>query len=272
MKAAVLIFLTATLALAQSHIPSYEPHKLMAYLQQVREQEGDCKKADKTCESFWEDEAVTKELQTSLALHGCEEFGESLAKLDGVLEAGFVRMQCGWDLNLVFTEREDAGWRFLQTVVVPNKYWEAKVSVASVTGDDSQQVLIHKAQYQSGTGISQQNFVVYKLVDGKIIPVLDVVESSHLMLPWTQHEVWQESKFLFSPPEKMEFRNPANQREFRRLDSPPTFAETQIIEFPGERVELKRDHMWMSDRRFFLATQWSSARRLYTSKKTKTAK
>jgi hypothetical protein len=141
-----------------------------------------------------------------------------------------------------------------------------------VTGDESQQVLIHKAPYQSGTGIGQQNFVVYKLIDAKIIPVLDVVESSHLMLPWTPHEVSQESKFVFRYSEKSEFCNPSNKRECRRLDSPPSFSETQILEFPDETVELKREHDWWSERNTFVATQWSSARRLDAPKKKNHAK
>jgi len=258
MKLIAFIGLWISVAVAQCQIPSYEPHKLTSYLKHLKAELEGCEPAEKTREAFERDELVTKELQTSLPFHGCSEFGETAVRLDGVHQAAFVRMQCGWDLDLVFTQEVDAGWRFLQTIVIPNKYWEVKVSVASVTGDDSQQVLVHNAQYRSGTGIGQQNFVVYKLIDRRVVPVLDVVESAHLMLPWTQHEVSQDSKFVFEP---------ATRGELPRLGSPPIFEETQVLDFPGGLVELKRDHMWRSDRRLFLATQWFSARRLGPRKK-----
>jgi len=156
-------------------------------------------------------------------------------------------MQCGWDLNLLFTEQTADGWRFLQTIIVPNKHWEATVSVASVTGDDSQQIVVHKAEYGSGTGQKQQNFIVYKLVTGKILPVLDVVESAYVMPPDGVHEVSQESRFIFKT---------------AGPEVGPHFAETQVLKYPANRIELTRDHIWSSERHAFVATQWFSARTL----------
>src|SRR6185312_16344615 len=112
-------------------------------------------------------------------------------KLDGIHEGAFLRIQCGWDLDLVILMKQSGQWKFLQTLVIPNKYEEVGVSVQSVTDDPSEQILIHKAQLQAGTGLNQQNFLVYKLIREKLTPVLSVVERGWLTKPWTQNEVFQ---------------------------------------------------------------------------------
>ncbi len=258
MKFGLLLLLWATCALGQSLIPNYEPEQLAKHLKDLQTKEENCKHTGDNCEYFEQDELIRKEIHTSLEVKGCSEISATHARLDGLHDAGFVRMQCGWDLNLVFTQQTAVGWRFLQTVIVPNHYWRASVSFASVTGNASQQVLVHKAQQGSGTGANQQNFIVYQLRDGKLRPVLDVVESAYLGAPWTKYAVSQESRFVFEPP---------IQGQTQGLNTPPIFTETQVLEFSGMKVELKREHAWSDEQHTFIASQWFSARRLMPPKK-----
>jgi hypothetical protein len=198
-------------------------------------------------------ETLGKQLHIDGTLAACDSFSPMRVRLDGVHDAGLVRMQCGWDLNLVFSHRTQQEWSYLQTIALPNEHSEARISIASVTGDNSEQVLLHKVQYQSGTGINQQSFVIYKLKDGQLSLVLNEVESGWVTDPWTKHEVSQESQFKFEPSEHDPRLGP---------DAAPTFEETQVLDFAGEQVELKRDHMWLRKEQVFLALQWYSARPL----------
>ncbi|HEY6371627.1 MAG TPA: hypothetical protein VIX37_13695 [Candidatus Sulfotelmatobacter sp.] len=150
MRLAVPILLTATYALDQSQLSIYEPQQPPGYLTHLKAEEESCESAHNAWDSFEQNKAVTKELQTSFWAHGCSEFAASEIKLDGLNQASFVRMQCGWDLNLVFTQETSGSGRFLQTIIVPNKYGEAQLNVASVTGDESPQVFVHMPQRQSG--------------------------------------------------------------------------------------------------------------------------
>jgi ribosomal protein S24E len=193
------------------------------------------------------------ELQIGGTVEDCDHYSAVSTRLDGVHDAGFVRMQCGWDLKLVFTRKTGQGWFYLQTLTVPNKYEEAQTIVASVTGDDSQQLVVHKAQSESGTGISQQDFLIYKLIEGRLRSVLNVVEAGHLTSPWTDHEVSQESRFKFIPPDHDAAKG---------INTAATFDETQILEFAGMRVELKRQHIWSAADQVFMTSQWYSARPL----------
>jgi ribosomal protein S24E len=189
-------------------------------------------------------------------VEGCDDFSAGRTRLDGVHDAGFVQMQCGWNLNLVFSRRTGQGWVFIQTLTIPNKYKEAHTMVASVTGDDSQQLIVHKAQSESGTGISQQDFLIYKLKEGRLRSVLNVVEAGHLTSPWTDHEVSQESRFKFIPPDHDAAKG---------TNTVATFDETQILEFAGMRVELKRQHIWSAADQVFMTSQWYSARPLQSA-------
>ena len=251
MKIVLFVVLFAVCAAGQSGIPGYEPERLASYLKKIQTEEEGCEQGSKKCEAFYADESITKELQMSLGVRGCEKVVAARVRVDGEHEAGFVRMQCGWDLDLVFTQRGPKGWQFLQTIVIPNKYRKRRIDLQSVTGDASQQVLIHKAQYESGTGVKQQNFVVYKLIDGKLVSVLDVVESAYIMSPWVEHGVSQESRFVYQRPSQT-----------KGLDTDASFEETQVVEFSGKKVELKRNHTWSSKLHEFVASQWFSARML----------
>ncbi len=114
----------------------------------------------------------------------CSRFCSSLREVGWHKRRG-VRpdaMRMGYVSHLC-TLRARPGWRFLQTLRLPNKSMEANVAVTSVTGDSSEQVLVHKVQYQSGTGVNQENFVIYKLIDGKLVKVLNVVEHAWLTSP-----------------------------------------------------------------------------------------
>ncbi len=197
-----------------------------------------------------------RELQATLhlspeSLKGCKNAGVSRLRLDGVHEAGWVQTQCGWNLNLIFSVKEDGGWRYLQTLLVPNRNHEARVTAASVTGDDSQQVIVHRAQYQSRTGASHTEFVVYKLRERRLEPILDVVESGRVADPWAGQEVSQNSEFTFR----------------QNKNTGPYFEEAQIVRFSDLRIELKREHTWSRDTQTFLATQWYSAQRLAPTKR-----
>jgi hypothetical protein len=244
----------------QSPVLNYAPEELAKQIKTLQNEIEDCScECDrKPCKTS-EDKRLTqlklltkniaKELQISegSSIEDCSDVATASVRLHGLHDAGFVRMQCGWDLNLIFTVKQDQVWRFLQTIVVPNKYKNARVSVLSVTGEESQQVIVHKAQYQSGTGINQQNLVVFDLKDERLSPILDVVETAWLTSPWTEHEISQESKFVFTG---------------RSKDTQPCFEETQRLHFSGLTVELKREHTWDKDKHAFVATQWYSGLRL----------
>ncbi len=203
--------------------------------------------------------ARAREQRTTLhlspeSLKGCKNAGISHLRLDGIHEAGWVQTQCGWNLNLIFSVKEDGGWRYLQTILVPNRNHEARVTAASVTGDESQQVIVHRAQYQSRTGASHTSFVVYKLREGKLQPILDVVEAGRVADPWAGQEVSQNSEFTFR----------------QNKNTGPYFEETQIVRFSDLRIELKREHTWSKDDQMFVATPWYSGQRLAPKGKRRT--
>jgi len=187
---------------------------------------------------------------SSESLKGCKEVSLTRLHLDGAHEAGYVQTQCGVDLNLVFMVKEDESWRYLQTLVVPNRYHEARVTAGSVTGDNSQQVMVHRAQHQSRNGASHTSFVIYKLRGGGLEPILDLVESGLAADPWSQQEVSQRSEFTFR----------------QNKETGPHFEETQIVSTSDLKIQLKREHMWAKDSQMFVATQWYSAQPLTPQK------
>jgi hypothetical protein len=246
--------------LGQSAVRSYEPEKLAKQLTEFKQAVNSGAQNvffSETHERVGNlailGEVLGKQLHIGGTMAACDSISPLRVRLDGVHDAGLVRMQCGWDLNLVFSHRTQQGWLYLQTVALPNEHSEARISIASVTGDNSEQVLVHKVQYQSGTGINQQNFVIYKLKDGQLSPVFNEVESGWVTEPWTKDRASQESQFKFAPSEHDPRLGP---------DAAPTFEETQVLDFAGEQVELKRDHMWLRKEQVFLALQWYSVRPL----------
>ncbi len=258
MKLGLVILLWATCAFGQSLIPSYEPEQLAEQLKNVYDNEWNCKDAAEKCESVAQGDLIRKELHTSSDIRYCDKIGVTHVRFDGLRDAGFVQMQCGWNLNLVFTQNTGTGWQFLQTIIIPNHSEAAKVSVASVTGSDSQEVLVHHSEYVGGTGVFQENFIVCHFDHKELRMVLNAVESGYIAVPWTKHKVSQESRFVFQPasPAKAGFPETA-----------PTFEETQILTLLGSRVELKRDFTWSKEDQLFVASQWLSARTLPTAKK-----
>ena len=266
--------LLAATAFAQPAIPSYEPEKLAQHLHDMNDKEWECfddskidykkptagaelqalerQHGETLCGLAEQDKKVRSELNLSGEVAYCKPGTISRLRLDGVQEAGLIQLQCGWGRNLLFVQKTGSEWRFLQNVIVPDHYESAAVTTASVTGDDSEQVLVHKAQYESGTGISQQNFIVYKWINGEIRIVLNVVESSHIGGMWTDHEVSQKSTFVFEK---------AEQDKDGEVH-PPRFKEKQVLTLANEKIELQRDLYWLKSEGQFLVSQWYSARRL----------
>ncbi len=274
------VLLLAVHASAQPAIPSYEPERLAQQLHDMFDKEWECFDSSKVdmskpttaaaeldalsrqhgktlCGLAEQDKKVRSEINISGSIAYCTPGSTTRLRLDGVHETGLIQLQCGWGRNLLFVQKTGGEWRFLQTILVPDHYESAAVTTASVTGDDSEQVLVHKVQYESGTGISQKNFVVYKLINGEIRIVLNVVESSHIGGMWTDHEVSQESRFVFEKAEK---------DKDGEVHS-PRFEETQIITLANEKIELTRDIYWLKSEGQFLVSQWYSAHRLPAANK-----
>lgn len=258
-----LLLLPGSIVFSQALVPSYAPEDLSKQLIKLAHSIESCSSVS-PCNSPQDEtlgrlilqaEDLGKELGIGMPVSHCLKIASAHTLFDGIHESGYVRMQCGEDLILVIVTNSGSHWERLQTLTIRNKHWSAHVLVKSVTGDNSQQILVHMAQYQSGTGINQQNFLVYKLKDGKFIDILNLVEVAYLNEPWTQHSVSQKSVFVFQKP--------------TASDNPPAFNETQTLELSGIIVELKRKHDWSEQEQKFVATQWYSGRRLAPQKKVK---
>lgn len=250
-RIAILLLFFVRVVLAQELVPSYSPENLLRQVRTLQQnmENAESAKSDGLGELALQARDLGKQLQVSRdTLQGCNAIGTAHFHIDGAHDGGYLRLQCGGDLNLIITMSSGDGWERVQTLVIPNKYEEATVDARAVTGDKSDQLLIHKAQYLSGTGVSQRNFLVYRFNGQKMHPVLNAVESGYVSDPWTKHEVSQRSRFTFE----------------HEKDSTPNFEEVQMVEFAGMKIELKREHTWSKDSQTFVATQWYSGRRLIT--------
>jgi hypothetical protein len=258
MKMNVLAVLLLCVACAggQTAVRSYEPSALASQLNAYREAAEANFQGENTVDPS---EVLAARKEVGLDFRGsiayCNNMTATNLSLDGIHKGGFVRAQCGWNLHLIFVQQSEEGWYLLNSMIVENKYEMATISVACVTGDNSEQVLVHGEQSASGTGMLEKRFVVFGLRENQVTSLLSEVESGSLSSLWVEHEISESSRFEFVP------AKPDDGRDV------PSFLETQIVRSSGRRIELKREHAWSKDRGQFVASQWYSVRFLGTGKK-----
>jgi hypothetical protein len=82
----------------------------------------------------------------------------------------------------IFDKAPKSEWRHVQTVRLPSNTQRPEVSFAELIQPGVSEILVHKEMTRDSGGAQQQNFVVLKLVDDRIVVVLDATEHSEITL------------------------------------------------------------------------------------------
>lgn len=117
-------------------------------------------------------------------------------------EYAILFLPCGLDLaNLYLMKRDGGNWQVSDHVELDCHYdGTVSVEISPIRKSTLDEVLVHHAGEGHGTGLSQQNFKVFDVVNGKLKVVLDVEEVIIASaVPAGSRELLQRSVFVTIP-------------------------------------------------------------------------
>lgn len=91
--------------------------------------------------------------------------------------------QCDSTYIIVFDKARKGEWRFLQTMRLPSRVQRPDITFAHLVQPGISEIVVRRETIREGGAAEQENFVVLKLLQDRLVPVLDAVERLNLMLP-----------------------------------------------------------------------------------------
>lgn len=92
--------------------------------------------------------------------------------LHGVLLDAYSSV-CQYTFLVVLERLPDGGWRHVDTVPLWSRDHEPKVSLESLVEEGTKEIVVDGFLTDSGTGIYQTNYAIFKLLQGKLRTVLN---------------------------------------------------------------------------------------------------
>ena len=90
--------------------------------------------------------------------------------------------ECDSFYVVVFDKAPKSEWRHVQTVRLPSRTQRSEISFAELIQPGVSEILVHRETTRDGGSVSQQNFVVLKMLRDRIEIVLDTTEQSAITL------------------------------------------------------------------------------------------
>jgi hypothetical protein len=170
-------------------------------------------------------------------------------KQDAILK---VKRSYDFDL-IVLRRRQDGTWQYLDSMPLDAAYDLLTVDLQAIVSPPLEDIVVHDHVSARGTDIFQGDFLVLRVIDGRLRVVLDAVEESHVQL-WNNPNptVKQTSIFEISP---------------KSGDTPAVIKEKQTLTLGEQTAMLEREFYWDNDLRAFEVGLWWAYKRIPKDRK-----
>jgi hypothetical protein len=155
-------------------------------------------------------------------------------------------------LLIVLVRNKNGTWQYSDSMPLSAAYNFLTVTFQSIVNPPVQEIVVHKHVPLHGSGIYQANFLILKVIDGRLRVVLDTIEESNLTQDWTGGPLlMQRSAFEVIP---------------KTGDKSAYVRETQTFVIGDRSAQWERAFYWDDDLHTFQVSLWTTYKPLTPNK------